>query len=290
MLVVIVGGGPVGLWSALQWYYRCPKAQIIVYEKRGEYTRQTHIRLDAKSIVWYSALPTHMPSLYRPLFGTDHKPFIGSTRIKICDLESLLRGIVQCKVLQAEMTFDDVMRKHPNVNVVIAADGAHSGIRRRVFGPDDEVLVQQDMQKITQVTFDDKHIVPIDNTPKNIQITENRTVIRYFNLIDDDDKKFDGAIDVRRFKLSVYFAKAFHTDHNGVDVYLVGDAALGLPYYRSLNAGLLLASQLAKYPNMYNNVVRVSNVGYEWMKAIVKNVFVNTALKTGTFDKLDKLS
>jgi 2-polyprenyl-6-methoxyphenol hydroxylase-like FAD-dependent oxidoreductase len=59
----------------------------------------------------------------------------------------------------------------------------------------------------------------------------------------------DDPIRMTKIMLSKYRAKEFATSvmHKGrkVNWYLVGDAAMGMPFYRSINSGLILGSQLA---------------------------------------------
>ncbi len=46
--------------------------------------------------------------------------------------------------------------------------------------------------------------------------------------------------------LSEYYATKVYTNLNGIDCYLVGDAAFGVPYFRNINNGFLSANVLAK--------------------------------------------
>lgn len=43
---VIVGSGPVGLWSAIQILKRTPTASVTLYEKHSTYQRSHVLRLD----------------------------------------------------------------------------------------------------------------------------------------------------------------------------------------------------------------------------------------------------
>lgn len=53
--------------------------------------------------------------------------------------------------------------------------------------------------------------------------------------------------------LPIYASKEFVKEQHGVTWFLVGDAAFGVPYFRSLNNGILCSSQLA---NVLNAVLR----------------------------------
>lgn len=59
------------------------------------------------------------------------------------------------------------------------------------------------------------------------------------------EKYIEGSAKISKLTLSHYVAKDFAAQYKGRNWYLVGDAALGVPYFRSLNAGLIIASQLA---------------------------------------------
>ena len=49
--VVIVGGGPVGLWTGVQLKKRQPNAVVIVYERYPEYQRNHVLRLEYASML-----------------------------------------------------------------------------------------------------------------------------------------------------------------------------------------------------------------------------------------------
>jgi protoporphyrinogen oxidase len=46
---LIVGAGPVGLWTAIKLKLQTPEADILVLEKRPEYTRNAVFRIDKDS-------------------------------------------------------------------------------------------------------------------------------------------------------------------------------------------------------------------------------------------------
>jgi 2-polyprenyl-6-methoxyphenol hydroxylase-like FAD-dependent oxidoreductase len=48
--IVIVGGGPVGLWTAIQLKKRCPESHIVVYEKYLSYRRSHVLSIDRNSL------------------------------------------------------------------------------------------------------------------------------------------------------------------------------------------------------------------------------------------------
>jgi len=52
--VVIIGGGPVGLWTAVQVKKRQPDAHVRVYERYGAYQRSHILRLENFSMNVYA--------------------------------------------------------------------------------------------------------------------------------------------------------------------------------------------------------------------------------------------
>jgi len=53
-----------------------------------------------------------------------------------------------------------------------------------------------------------------------------------------------GSEKMSKLQLSLYKAKKFAVKHGDKNWFLVGDAAMGVPYFRSLNAGMIISSQL----------------------------------------------
>lgn len=46
--VVVVGGGPVGLWTASQLKLSTPHLNVVILEKRDTYVREHTLKLDIK--------------------------------------------------------------------------------------------------------------------------------------------------------------------------------------------------------------------------------------------------
>jgi 2-polyprenyl-6-methoxyphenol hydroxylase-like FAD-dependent oxidoreductase len=51
--IVIVGGGPVGLWTAIQLKRRRPDLEIRIYERYETYQRSHVLRLEHLSMLLY---------------------------------------------------------------------------------------------------------------------------------------------------------------------------------------------------------------------------------------------
>ncbi|MGC1181662.1 hypothetical protein [Legionella sp.] len=60
------------------------------------------------------------------------------------------------------------------------------------------------------------------------------------------EQRIENCERITAINLPVYRSELFAQEHGGKTWFLVGDAALGVPYFRALNAGLLSATQLAK--------------------------------------------
>jgi 2-polyprenyl-6-methoxyphenol hydroxylase-like FAD-dependent oxidoreductase len=54
----------------------------------------------------------------------------------------------------------------------------------------------------------------------------------------------EGSAKLTKLTLSAYVANKWATTHEGRNWYLVGDAAMGVPYFRALNSGFFVGSQL----------------------------------------------
>ncbi|HRE30350.1 MAG TPA: hypothetical protein PLD88_00110, partial [Candidatus Berkiella sp.] len=84
------------------------------------------------------------------------------------------------------------------------------------------------------------------------------------------DKIADNSIKISSLKLNTYHSEEVVAQKQGKQWALVGDAAFGVPYFRSLNNGLLCGTELAKQVNAFLNNERVevktSFLGLSWSK------------------------
>ena len=62
-----------------------------------------------------------------------------------------------------------------------------------------------------------------------------------------------------KLQLSVYASNDFAINHNGYDLFLTGDAAMAVPYFRALNSGFVLSSRLAYILKHSNKPVKMYN-------------------------------
>ncbi|MBU6235541.1 MAG: hypothetical protein KGQ41_06830 [Alphaproteobacteria bacterium] len=161
--VVIIGGGPIGCWTALQIKMRNPKARITVYERKARYERDHVLSIKKASFLQWSKGGEHNTEFMRAIFGAQailqiadgkspniddipnnrlaywrHLPRILDIRTidfeRILKAECLRQGITH---INAEVKSpDDIMAAHPACDTFIAADGAHSKMRTAIFGKD----------------------------------------------------------------------------------------------------------------------------------------------------------
>ena len=140
--VVVVGGGPVGLSAALEAVDH--GAQVTIIEKRAEYTRRQSVFLFDESIQLLERLHVHLPSEF--VSGNEGEELTAVVPIHV--LEELLeaqackRGV---RLLKAEFEKIEVGKRlrvrsgtgslSIGYDLLIAADGAHSGVREELGIP-----------------------------------------------------------------------------------------------------------------------------------------------------------
>src|SRR6267143_1108364 len=163
--IVIVGAGPVGLWTALQLRHRRPDWSIQVYERHQQYQRSHVVRLDHWSMLLYGrhkgALrePQRL-ALYRDLTGKSLAEVAlqpaGSLFVRTSDLEEILRthallnGIPITNML---VEFPSQLETlHPECSRFIAADGARSRMRDTLLGP--RALRDIPLQRVVEVKYE----------------------------------------------------------------------------------------------------------------------------------------
>jgi len=61
-----------------------------------------------------------------------------------------------------------------------------------------------------------------------------------------EEKRIPDSEKITAINLPIYRSKRFALEHHDKKWFLVGDAAMGVPYFRALNAGLMSGTQLAK--------------------------------------------
>jgi len=100
-------------------------------------------------------------------------------------------------------------------------------------------------EHLKDASFANPYIFPRDTEKLG---TLKEAVYMWLNARKDylGEKRRPGSEKMTAVKLSVYQAESvYKKDEKGRSIYLVGDAAFGVPFFRALNNGLLISSKLA---------------------------------------------
>lgn len=351
--IVIVGAGPVGLWTALQIKKRMPSKNIVVYERHETYQRSHVLRLDHWSLLLYSRKnrDSSEQAFYEEVTGKRlsgvQAQFAKSLYIRTNDLEQALREyalregirIVYNKIHSTA----EAEALHPECTVFIASDGAHSPLRKQLLGDDD--VARYDLQYVLEMKFEEEgeprkletsqtwacnkqlqfmatdHVgrKKGDSTPVTLRLLLDETtygqlpamsfkepcpldapalpkgvkrdIEAYLQFRTDalGTQYREGSGKLSKIILSMYSARKFGFKRDGRAWFLVGDAAMGVPYFRALNAGMMLGSRLAmlmarngglddrKLPKLVARYERrrCHHVAMEFAIAGMKNFFVD---------------
>lgn len=310
--VVIIGGGPVGLWTAVQVKKRRPEAHVRVYERYAEYQRSHILRLENFSMNVYAkkngdeAEAAFLQEVLGEKLANSFKAAAGAGTvfIRTNDLEHALKEHARAlgieTVLRRIDTPQQAMDENPSCKTFIAADGAHSKMRTALLG--EEAVTDYPMQYVVEIKYQAEGRAGTldflgDQYKANKLLSnmvfeyvgrekEGKTPVTLRFFVDADtyggipqagfkdplavnDARLPAALrqDIKTYMniraekagevyaqgsaklskltLSVYSAKKFAVVKEGRGWFIVGDAAMGVPYFRALNAGLIMGSQLA---------------------------------------------
>jgi flavin-dependent dehydrogenase len=292
--VLIVGAGPVGLFTAIEAKLHNPDLEIKVLERNEEYSRHHILRLEKESLV--NSLVYQQYPAVRVLNGFVPTSDIESTFLEIAQNLGIVieRGI---KVADS----NSLLKQYPSAHTLIGADGAHSVIRKQIFK--DEKKIDTNLQYIVELKYKAKNKtsrLPVATYGPALGqvpylLTENvgkekngETPVSLFIFVDEptyneireqkglqlsnlkpsskrktkllntirpwlslrkealDEEMILGSEQINGVALNIFQSASFAKNHDGRNVYLVGDAAAGVPYFRALNAGLLAAAITAK--------------------------------------------
>ena len=130
--VVLIGAGPVGLFTAIEMKLHNPDLNIKILERNKEYTRQHILRLEEESLKNSMAYQKYQE--VRALNGYVPTSEIEATFLNIAQNLNIEieRGV---KIIDAK----DLFEEFPSAHTIIGADGAHSTIRKQLF--DDKKIV-----------------------------------------------------------------------------------------------------------------------------------------------------
>jgi 2-polyprenyl-6-methoxyphenol hydroxylase-like FAD-dependent oxidoreductase len=298
--IVVVGGGPVGLWTAVQIKIRRPTTRIIVFEKYEEY-RRSHVVIFEPSSFEEAAEHQLLQKLKSDI--------IQDKKMRTNDLENVLvslaneLGIPILKPVNISNPLQ-LRQQFPNAKVLIGADGARSIIRDTFFknefryqdnlqylveikyeaeGPTKqyantvggyktmkvmEVLVTEVVgrykeeenktpvtlrlvvkkelyDKCTDATFKNPYRMPQDNERVDPELLQKIRIWLNAKKLFSNEKVIEESIKITATKLDAYASKAFVAGDGVTTVVLVGDAAFGVPFFRSMNNGLLSGTRLS---------------------------------------------
>ena len=284
--VVIVGSGPVGLFMAIQIKLLQPKFQVLMYEKYSTYQRHHSVYLSKSSIgtsidntqlqsllnglsgnVTTSFLESELKSfaltigisiLYEHITSTDilfqRHPFMkyligadGSHSVVHRDvfhgeyqIKRVFRSIVEIKYhCRGKTTKYNLAAKLDSQHLTMQFIGKYdeknnsTPVALRFFVSDEEA------KQLSEATFKNPWTIDNDGIPATLKAS----------ILTSMNNRKDVVLDTARLvlvNLPTYASAKFYTIKNGVRVYLVGDAAVGIPYYRSLNNGFLCANFLVQ--------------------------------------------
>lgn len=309
--IVVVGGGPVGLWAAIQAKKRNPDLDVQVYERYPEYERQHVLKLEHSSMLLYAkstgdeAERTFLESvtgkkkLSRVFMSAAGA---GNVFIRTDDLENALKQYAADLGININYrrinSPDEAEQLHPECTNFIAADGAHSKMREALLGKDSvknfplqyvvELKYQADgkagelstrsnfklNKKLSSMAFEYVGRERDGITPVTLRFFVNEATYKAMpeasfrnpvklgdpqipqSLADDIDAYMKqratkthetykpGSAKMSKLTLSLYRANSFAVERGKTGWFIAGDAAMGVPYFRSLNAGLVIGSQL----------------------------------------------
>ncbi len=142
--VLIVGAGPVGLFTAIEMKLLNPSLNIKILERNEQYSRHHILRLDESSLDQSEAYKKY--EAVRNLKGYVPTSEIEQTFLKLAtDLGvEIERGV---KVDDC----NELLKQHPTAHTIIGADGARSKVRAQLF--DDEKIIDTNLQYIVEIKY-----------------------------------------------------------------------------------------------------------------------------------------
>lgn len=160
---VIVGGGPVGMWLAIQLKKRKPLARVIVYERYEQYQRSHVLRLDHWSLLLYSkktrdaAERAYLQALTgRSLSGlfqrADKSVYVRTNVLEEANKAYAAQlGVELC--IERVSDLAGLRLRHLGCRAFIACDGAHSPLREELLGPD--ALDTTNLKNVLELKFEE---------------------------------------------------------------------------------------------------------------------------------------
>ncbi len=144
--VVIIGAGPVGLWTAIQTKILLPGASIVIIEKYREYKRSHVLRLNKMSMI---RAPAH--SDLQKLI--DRIPSVVRTNVLEDELLTLAKKL-DITIVYKNITDvgKEIQEMFPDCMAVVGADGSHSITREQIFGG--AMSVKETLKQIVEIKYE----------------------------------------------------------------------------------------------------------------------------------------
>jgi len=302
--VVIVGGGPVGLYTACQLKIRKPETEITIVDKHGTYQRKHLLHLSHASLAG-APKDDRIQEVLQRFKG--HRPsgiFSKSSTIPVNTIEKELAELASglgIRVLKNTRIDEDSDLKaaFPQARIIIGADGAHSTVRKiigadnmksahqlnhiiqfkylvegetrkldsfkesypasktvghlieeHVGKPNDEgqtpvtlrmFVSAEEYEKVQDASF--RNPYKLNQLPRSLrQKCEEWRTLRYSRT---QEQVVVGSENITATPLGTYASPLIVKRDGDLTYCLVGDAAFGVPFFRSLNNGFLSATKLA---------------------------------------------
>jgi hypothetical protein len=157
---VIVGAGPVGLWTAIQIKKKLPHAKVSIHERHTTYVRSHVLRLDSLSVFLYSKKNgTDRENRFYSDIGFSNR-FLTNPRRPLFIRTNKLEQALRCyaidlgvRIHPGRVTNPDAFQDlYPYANAFIAADGAHSLMRKALIAKKD--IVDWPLQRIVELKYE----------------------------------------------------------------------------------------------------------------------------------------
>ncbi|MCM2343394.1 MAG: hypothetical protein NDJ24_02405 [Alphaproteobacteria bacterium] len=349
--LVIVGGGPVGQWVAINAKKHNPALDIQIYERYQEYQRSHVLRLRHLATLLYAKHDhsARESEFFRDVMGRTLTEIFyqaaGHVFIRTNDLEAALSSYARdLGVKTAYQKIDQpgmAMGLHPECRMFVAADGAHSQMREHLMGSSSlreyplqyvaEVKYQatgpvrkleflsdnyfankviphmifeyvgREKEGVTPVTLrafmDRKTYEAMPEATFKKPLTLNNgalprsladSIQTYMDVrqLRAGEQAIPESIKISKLTLSMYAARRFAQMDDDRAWFLAGDSAMGVPYFRSLNAGFFVGSQLAYIVSRGSlsernkvrayNAVRPLDVAWEFTTARSKDILLTS--------------
>ncbi|MCH9631355.1 MAG: hypothetical protein S4CHLAM37_13780 [Chlamydiia bacterium] len=297
---VFIGGGPVGLFTAAQMKALNPDAKVTVVERYNEYKRKHVLIIDSSSL---KGMANH-PELKKFAEMIKQTNTIATSKIE-SSLKKIAEDLGVHVIHERVKEPGKLHKKFKNAKVIFGTDGAHSTVRKKIFG--NKESERQTVSHIAEVKYlvnghghNTKQVLKSSmkhyshrwvtehvgkrnaqgKTPITIRLaltkrefeslrssgkatfkdplrldTEAEEIIpsslqrTIKKWLDTKKKLYNESpedIKITATNLDVYRSEEFVTKKQDVTYALIGDSAFGVPFFRSLNNGLLCATKAAK--------------------------------------------